>query len=249
MLPLHSLYLLSLKYSDLVSQSRGVPRHKTWVQVLRTKSVMSMRVFRKSLGVATAKPVPFVSTLKKTGGARPQRGSKGEEVTPVPGGGSTGVEVRRVSHHHQTSSEHQPEPSCPHLVCLLSPSRALMSPDSMSALSAACPAHGSRDVFVLALEIHLTLGNEALQLVGVVAGGMFGNGALPRCSRHRPCVIPLPVCHRAVLPVCCGQRLALTSSYKYVCHSASMIHKTAHLVCWYEQRHLQDWRARERASS
>ncbi len=55
----------------------------------------SMRVFQKSLGVASAKPVPFVSTLKKAGGAGPQRGSKGEEVTPVPGGGGAGGEVRK----------------------------------------------------------------------------------------------------------------------------------------------------------
>lgn len=52
-----------------------------------------MRVFLESLGVASAKPVPFVSTLKKAGGAGPQRGSKGEEVTPVPGGGGAGGEV------------------------------------------------------------------------------------------------------------------------------------------------------------
>lgn len=54
-----------------------------------------MRVFQKSLGVASAKIVPFVSTLKKAGGAGPQRGSKGEEVTPVPGGGGAGGEVRK----------------------------------------------------------------------------------------------------------------------------------------------------------
>lgn len=47
------------------------------------------------MGDASAKPVPFVSTLKKAGGARPQRGSKGEEVTPVPGGGGAGGEVRK----------------------------------------------------------------------------------------------------------------------------------------------------------
>ncbi len=54
-----------------------------------------MIVFEESLGVASAKPVPFVSTLKKAGGAGPQRGSKGEEVTPVPGGGGAGGEVRK----------------------------------------------------------------------------------------------------------------------------------------------------------
>lgn len=54
-----------------------------------------MTDFHKSMGVATAKPVPFVSTLKKAGGAVPQRGSKGEEVTPVPGGGGAGGEVRK----------------------------------------------------------------------------------------------------------------------------------------------------------
>lgn len=51
-------------------------------------------------GFASAKPVPFVSTPKKAGGAGPQRGSKGEEVTPVPGGGGAGAEVRK-------------EPGCP----------------------------------------------------------------------------------------------------------------------------------------
>jgi len=54
-----------------------------------------MRVILKVLGFAPAKPVPFVSTLKKAGGAVPQRGSKGEEVTPVPGGGGAGGEVRK----------------------------------------------------------------------------------------------------------------------------------------------------------
>jgi len=53
-----------------------------------------MRVFLNSSGVASVKNVPFVSTLKKAGGAGPQRGSKGEEVTPVPGGGGAGGEVR-----------------------------------------------------------------------------------------------------------------------------------------------------------
>lgn len=80
-----------------------------------------MRVFHKSLGVASAKPVPFVSTLKKAGGAGPQRGSKGEEVTPVPGGGGAGGEVRKEPETPTTLEEHQPKPFCPHLVCLLFP--------------------------------------------------------------------------------------------------------------------------------
>lgn len=45
--------------------------------------------------MSSAKPVPFVSTLKKAGGARPLRGSKGEEVTPIPGAGGAGGEVRK----------------------------------------------------------------------------------------------------------------------------------------------------------
>lgn len=54
-----------------------------------------MLVLQKSLGVASAKPVPFLSTLKKAGGVGPQRGSKREEVTPLPGGGGAGGEVRK----------------------------------------------------------------------------------------------------------------------------------------------------------
>lgn len=53
---------------------------------------------KESLRNSSAKCVPFVSTIKKAGGARPQRGSKGEEVTPippVPGGGGSGGEVRK----------------------------------------------------------------------------------------------------------------------------------------------------------
>lgn len=70
---------------------------------------------------SSAKPVLFVSTLKKAGGARPQRGSKGEEVTPVPGGGGAGVEVRNqpeapiITRRPQSTN---PSPFCPHLVCL-----------------------------------------------------------------------------------------------------------------------------------
>lgn len=58
-------------------------------------TVKAWEFSKKFLGVASAKPVPFVSTLKKAGGAGPQRGSKGEEVTPVPGGGGEGGEVRK----------------------------------------------------------------------------------------------------------------------------------------------------------
>lgn len=54
-----------------------------------------MLVLQKSLGVASAKPFPFLSTLKKAGGVGPQRGSKREEVTPVPGGRGAGGEVRK----------------------------------------------------------------------------------------------------------------------------------------------------------
>lgn len=41
----------------------------------------------------------------KARGAQPQRGSVGEEVTPVPGGGGTGAEVRNEpeTHHHRKS--------------------------------------------------------------------------------------------------------------------------------------------------
>lgn len=49
---------------------------------------------KNSSGLSSAKNVSFVSTLKKAGRAGPQRGSKGEEVTPVPGGGGAGGEVR-----------------------------------------------------------------------------------------------------------------------------------------------------------
>lgn len=55
-----------------------------------------MLVLQRNLGVASAKPVPFLSTLKKAGGVGPQRGSKREEVTPVPGGGGAGGEVRKA---------------------------------------------------------------------------------------------------------------------------------------------------------
>lgn len=66
-----------------------------WGGILSAYIFYEREYFQTSLGVASAKPVPFVSTLKKAGGAGPQRGSKGEEVTPVPGGGGAGGEVRK----------------------------------------------------------------------------------------------------------------------------------------------------------
>lgn len=61
--------------------------------ILRKKRVF-LKKKKQSSGLSSAKNVSFVSTLKKAGGAGPQRGSKGEEVTPVPGGGGAGGEVR-----------------------------------------------------------------------------------------------------------------------------------------------------------
>lgn len=95
-------------------------------------------------GGSSAKPVLFVSTLKKAGGARPQRGSKGEEVTPVPGGGGAGGEVRNepaapiITRRPQSTN---PSPFCPHLVCLFLLNRprslALTDPPGSCRLSAA----------------------------------------------------------------------------------------------------------------
>lgn len=79
-----------------------------------------------------SKLVPFVSTPKKAGGARPQRGSKYEEVTPVPGGEGAGGEVRKepetptISRRAKSTTQ-----TCPHLVCLLFPKRPF-SPALMS---------------------------------------------------------------------------------------------------------------------
>lgn len=107
-----------------------------------------MRVYQKSLGVASAKPVPFVSTLKKAGGARPQRGSKGEEVTPIPGGGGAGGEVRKEPETPTiTRRAKSTKPFCFHLVCLLPPPQLSVltcadePPDACTLSTLHSPAH------------------------------------------------------------------------------------------------------------
>lgn len=86
---------------------------------------------------SSAKPVPFVSTIKKAGGARPQRGSKGEEVTPippVPGGGGTGGEVRKELETPTIKRRAKSTNLCPSVLtsCVCYSPNCLCSPAAMS---------------------------------------------------------------------------------------------------------------------